>query len=394
MRISITREVGIPDPLKLERYKRAPEMGPRVLFFSGGSALRGVSRELTRYTHNSIHFITPFDSGGSSAVLRQAFNMLAVGDIRNRLMSLADQSVQGNPEIFDLFAYRLPKDKSQDSLCAELDSLARGKHRLVRRIPDPMRKIIRNHFHQFIDSMPTDFDLRGASLGNLMLTSGYLFNRRQMDPVIYIFSKLVQVCGVVRPIVTKNLHLAVRLQDGRVIVGQHRMTGKSTPPISSPVEKIWLTGSLEDERPAHAGIRNKVKERIAEAELICFPIGSFYSSVVANILPEGVGGAVEANRCPKIFVPNPGHDVEALGLSVADQTRLLLDYLAESGAGDPAAALGYVLVDSRGGLYPNGLELERISEMGIRVVDCGFAAREDGAKVDDRLLADILLSLT
>ena len=91
MRLKIIREVDIPDPYRLELYKRVPELGPRILFFTGGSALRKTSRELIKYTHNSIHLITPFDSGGSSAVIREAFAMPAVGDIRNRLMSLADQ---------------------------------------------------------------------------------------------------------------------------------------------------------------------------------------------------------------------------------------------------------------------------------------------------------------
>ena len=42
-----------------------PALGPRLVFFTGGTALRGLSRSLTRYTHNSVHLVTPFDSGGS-----------------------------------------------------------------------------------------------------------------------------------------------------------------------------------------------------------------------------------------------------------------------------------------------------------------------------------------
>lgn len=394
MRISITREVDIPDRLKIERYRRAPELGPRILFFSGGTALRHVSRALIRYTHNSIHFITPFDSGGSSAVLRKAFDMLAVGDIRNRLMSLADQSVKGNPEIFDLFVHRLPKNETQDTLCEELLTMASGKHELVRRIPDPMRKIIRNHFHQFLEAMPPDFDLRGASIGNIVLTAGYLSNRRQMDPVIYIFSKLVQVCGVVRPIVNKNMHLAARLQDGSVIVGQHRMTGKEVAPLASPVEKLWLTGSLDDNAPQEAFIRTKVRERIADAELICYPIGSFYSSVVANILPQGVGKAVAENTCPKVFVPNTGHDPEALGLGVADQVALLRQYLTGSGAPEEADTLGYILVDSRRGEYPGGIDTAALEKLGVTVVDCPLVTDESAPLLDGERLAAMLLSLT
>ena len=68
----ISRSARLPDPLRIARCRRAPELGPRVLFFSGGTALRDTSRKLVGYTHNSIHLITPFDSGGSSAHLRRA----------------------------------------------------------------------------------------------------------------------------------------------------------------------------------------------------------------------------------------------------------------------------------------------------------------------------------
>ena len=394
MRTRITRDVEIPDRVKLERYRRTPELGPRILFFSGGTALRAASKALIRYTHNSIHLITPFDSGGSSAVIRQAFDMPAVGDIRNRLMALADQSVKGNPEIFDLFAHRLPKDRDQARLREELESMAKGRHALVQCIPDPMRKIIRNHFHLFLDAMPPDFDLKGASIGNLVLTAGYLSNRRQMDPVIYIFSKLAQVCGVVRPTLNKDLHLAARLEDGRVVVGQHRLTGKETGPLTSPIKDFWLTASLGSEEPVEPAIRSKIRDRILSADLICYPLGSFYSSVIANLLPKGVGKAVCANPCPKVFVPNTTDDPEAMGLGVADQARVLCETLKRSGAPDGKDGLGFVLIDSKNGNYPGGLDKKKLDRMGLETIDCQLVTREHSPLVDAHRLSEVLLSMT
>jgi len=392
MRLTVSREVEIPDPYKLELYRKAPELGPRILFFSGGSALREASREIIRYTRNSIHLITPFDSGGSSAILRQAFAMPAVGDIRNRLMALADQSVQGNPEIYALFAHRLPKDLGPEELRGEADAMASGAHPLVRCIPDPMRKIIRNHLHQFLEAMPADFDLRGASVGNLVLTAGYLDNRRRMDPVIYIFSKLVQVCGVVRPTINKNLHLAVRLENGRTVVGQHSMTGKETAPLESPIADIWITGSLDSEEPVRPAIRNKVRELIAGADLICYPPGSFFTSVVANLLPQGVGEAVARNPCPKVFAPSTGHDPESHRLSVAAQVRILREKLAESGAA-PGPTLDFVLIDSKNGEYPGGINPQAIRRQGVKIIDCNLVTAESRPRLDARPLCEILVSL-
>jgi len=395
MRIVISREADIPDPLKLERFRRAPEFGPKILFFSGGSALRQTCQELLRFTHNSIHIITPFDSGGSSAVIRKAFHMPAVGDIRNRLMALANQNVHGNPEIFELFATRLPKDQSRAELIEQLKKLCSGRHPLIRRAPDPMRKILRNHFMRFLELMPEDFDLAGASLGNLVLTAGYLDNRRRFDAVIYIFTKLVDARGVVRPVINKDLHLAAELADGRVIVGQHRLTGKEAAPLASPIVKLWLTKNLEDPSPVQAGIRSKIREKIAEAELICYPIGSFYSSVMANLLPSGVGKAVTANACPKVYVPNPEADPEVIGQSVADQVEILRRRLVEDAGGSPAHdAVGYVLVDLKRGRYPTGLDQEALRERNVQVIDCPLISKESAPRIDPALLAGALASLT
>ena len=58
--------------------------------------MRSVSRELKTRTWRSVHIVTPFDSGGSSARLRTALGMPAIGDLRNRLLALADESTAGS----------------------------------------------------------------------------------------------------------------------------------------------------------------------------------------------------------------------------------------------------------------------------------------------------------
>ncbi|WP_027721121.1 GAK system CofD-like protein [Maridesulfovibrio zosterae] len=395
MRIKIEREVKVPDPIKLERYRRTPDLGPKILFFSGGTALKKTSTEITQYTHNTIHIITPFDSGGSSAVIRNKFKMLAVGDIRNRLMALADQSVLGNPAIYKLFAYRLPKDADETELHAEFEQLMSARHPLVKDIPAPMRKIIRNHFIQFADIMD-DFNLRGASIGNIILTAGYMANRKHIDPVIYIFSKLVEVRGIVRPTINKDIHLAAELEDGSFVVGQHLLTGKESSPIDCGIKKLWLAEKLNDSTPCKVEIRHKLAKLIKSAELICYPLGSFYSSVVANLLPTGVGNAIKNNRCPKVFTPNTGSDPELKGHSLTDQINKLLYYLRKD---DPdkieiSDVLNFILVDSVNGIYPGGVDRNEINKLGIQVIDCELISKKSAPYLDASLLSKALLSLT
>jgi hypothetical protein len=39
----VSRKAHLPDAIRIERAKRLPELGPRILFFSGGTALRKLS---------------------------------------------------------------------------------------------------------------------------------------------------------------------------------------------------------------------------------------------------------------------------------------------------------------------------------------------------------------
>ena len=326
-KVEVTKAVRLPDKVKLARYRRAPELGPRLLFLSGGSALRKLSRVLKYATHNSVHLITPFDSGGSSAHLRHAFHMLAVGDLRNRLMALADESALGNIEMYALFAHRFSPDATQAALLEELQTLIDGIHPLTVEIPEPLRLLACQYLQIFYREMPETFDLRGASIGNLILAGGYLAHNRNIDTVIFLFSQLANVRGRVQPIVDVDVHLAALLEDGTEIVGQHLLTGKEFAPPASPVARLRLVDDLEDPKPITAEILPKVKKLIAKAEVICFPIGSFYSSVLANILPRGVGRQIRKVVCPKVYVPNLGVDPEQVGMTLSRSVATLIAYL-------------------------------------------------------------------
>jgi CofD-related protein of GAK system len=392
IKAGVTRERPLPDPSRLGRYLREPELGPRVLFFSGGSALRRTAHELTAYTHNSIHIVTPFDSGGSSAKLRQSFHMPAVGDVRTRLMALADKSIRGNPEIFALFAHRLPKDRSPAELREELERMGMGDHPLIDTIQDPLRKIvIRSHVRDFCEQMGL-FDLRGASIGNLVLASGYLTGYRRLEPVIFLFSKLVKVLGLVRPVVNADLHLAAELENGRIVIGQHRITGKEVPPLPSPIKRLWLTAGLDDPEPVDAVIGGKIRDRILDAELICYPMGSFYTSVVANLLPGGVCRAIAGNPCPKVFVPNTSPDPELMGHDLADQVQVLQAVLTSEGV-ESGDVLDLVLIDSKSGFYPGGVDRRKLHKLGVEILDLPLISPRSSPLIDPKLLVPILLSL-
>ncbi len=386
--VLIRRRIPVPDPARIALCRRAPELGPRILFFSGGTALRETSQHLVEYTHNSIHLITPFDSGGSSAVLRRSFAMPAVGDLRNRLMALADRSLHGYPEIYELFAHRLSKTAPDHELRATLYALADGTHPLIRRIQNPMRRIIRRHLRAFSSRMGQGFDLRGASIGNLILAAGYLEDGRHMDPIVFLYARLIQARGEVRLIANADAHLRARLANGRTVVGQHRLTAKEVPPLESPIEHIDLVDPSG--QAIAVSIRQKIVHLITSADLICYPIGSFYTSVVANLLPQGVAEAIAAAGCPKIYIPNPVPDPETAGLSLSDQIRTLLRYACPPGT-SPTEVLNFVVLDPTATYSGRAEAIDLIRSLHMDVVEFPLLSPEYRANPQN--LCHLLVSL-
>lgn len=390
-RVRITRGVPIPDHRRIDRLARMPELGPRILFFSGGTALGPICRVLKRYTHNSVHLITPFDSGGSSAVLRAAFAMPAVGDLRNRLLALANDDALATRR---LFSHRLAEDGDAAALVSALDAMIGGDHELIAACPQPLDQIIRGHLRAFRERMPPDFDLRGASIGNLLLAGGYLAHNRDLDSVVFTLSKLMGIRGRVRLIVDDDVSLFARTSDGRVIAGQHTITRRDSQDRAALVD-LWLSRSRDRDDPVACTVAPSVHDIITSADLICFPVGSFFTSVLANLLPAGVGRAICEAQCPKVYVPNIGDDSEQRGISVA----AAVDHIARlvrADAGqdvDIEHILNFVLVDAARGNYSIALDVDDIAARGVDVIDRPLVRDDDTARHEPEAFSHMLLSL-
>jgi CofD-related protein of GAK system len=242
--------------------------------------------------------------------------------------------------------------------------------------------------------MPAGFDLRGANIGNLILAGGYLNQDRDIDSVVYLFSKLVEVRGVVRPITDENLHLVAELEDGEVVVGQHRLTGKEEAPPDSPIQRLFLSQGGRDPSPYVLDLREKIRRLIESADLICYPMGSFYSSLLVNLLPRGIGRAVAALDAPKVYVPNTGRDPEQLGLSLAVRIERLLDALREGEEEElpTERLLSHVLVDAAGAGW-QASDLAAVAQLGVRVIDTPLTRRTTAPMIDAERLAQVLVSM-
>lgn len=371
-----------------------PDQEHPLVFFTGGTALKSLSQYLAFRTSGTVHLVTPFDSGGSTAVLRSAFAMPAVGDMRNRLLALADPT-RVTHSLLALCDTRLSKNGNSIELGRSLAALTQEMDPHWKGIETGAGQFLRACLNSFLQAMPADFDLRNASLGNLFMAGDYLSEGRSLYSVLSKFSRLFHIKGVILPIVDENLHLAAVLEDGSTIVGQHLFRH-----LHSPVRRLFLT--VHEPRngvQAHTVCRPLVAtpalKRLRTSSLICYPMGSFYTSVVANLLPEGVGQCVSRQCCPKVFIPNTGEDPELTGLTVLEEVEVLLHTLgADCPEARPSDLLTHVCMDLRNGKYAGYTrQLEDwFSAKGIVLINRDIVL-PDGMHHDPERTGDMLLDL-
>jgi CofD-related protein of GAK system len=312
-------------------------------------------------------------------------------------MALADDTALGHPEIFTLFKYRLPTDQPQEELKSTVKMMQSGKHRMVKSTLEPMRSLICDYLQSFLKAAPDDFDYRGASIGNLILTGGYLNHDRSLDPITFLFSKLVNVRGIVRTITDEDFELKATLSDGSCVVGQHNITAKETEPLNKKIVKLTLAEHQDTpESQASSRIRKQNKRLIKEADLLVFPPGSFYSSLVANLLPKGVGKSALTSAAPRVFIPNLGNDPELFDTDLREQIDALNKAICDDAGrdADHVMSIDIVLTDSalHKGITP--AILDYIEVRGIQLLDIDLRNARSSEHYDEQKLIEALLSLT
>jgi CofD-related protein of GAK system len=369
--------------------------GKKLLFFSGGSALRGFCEPLSAATHHSVHLVTPFDSGGSTATIRQHFALPGVGDLRNRLLALSHNDTNEQEVVARLLSYRLSLSAPQNVLRAHLKLMAEGDDPLVTSLQAQKRKLFCHKIARVLQCLPDDFDLKGACIGNLLFVDSLCVGKDRLQCSIDFFHQMLDIRGIVRPIVESNLHLAAILQDGRTVVGQHLLTAKETPALNSTITKLYLCESEVNPEPVDCYLLKKNREYIEQANMICYPPGSFFTSILANLLPVGVGEAVGKNPNPKVYIPNLGHDPEQLGMTLEDCILTLIRYLRKHADQPlkPSQYISTILLDVNEKYYAGGIPFERLRDMGINVVQRDLVTMRSAPYYNDDLLLKNLLAI-
>jgi uncharacterized cofD-like protein len=288
-----------------------------ILMFGGGSGTRELTVALRRAGFSTTRIVPAWDSGGSSRALRDALGMLAVGDIRQALMTTAhaEGRVGG---VVRFFNARLSEAGTADTLRAEFDFHADGAHPLLGTMPADIRSTILNCLRAFRERIPADFDFRRGSIGNFVLSGAFFLLDRDIDAAIGLFRRLCGIEGHVWPSTTENrVELAALLRDGRRIHGQDRITALPAEAARVGIERVELCIGTEPGRlpPNPAAI-----DAVARADALLFGPGSFFTSTLPHLLVDGITEAIAARpaRVPKILVGNLLECPETTGRTLAE----------------------------------------------------------------------------
>lgn len=351
-----------------------------LCFLSGGTALRETVGALADAGVRTGHVLSPFDSGGSSGALRTAFGVPAIGDVRNRLLSLSRGPHRA--AVLATLGRRLPGGIGPDEARSELRALVDTARAGGSGLPDAIATPLADALTAFLALRPrTDGRLHfdRASIGNLVLVGEHLGLGVPLDDTIARWADRLGVDAALTLCATADAHLAATLPNGERLVGQASFTAKrceENRPGVTEVEVCDATGAAL-EVPAHPA----ALALFERAERICLPIGSLWSSVLAHLLPRGMGRALLASRARRIYVPNPGWDAEQGTLAVADVVERIAA-LCGRDAGAPVAPGDCIdtVVLAEEGAYPSGVDEARLYGYGLEIVRAplGTARRLDG----------------
>lgn len=241
--------------------------GPNIVAIGGGTGLSTMLRGLKKHTSNLTAIVTMADDGGGSGVLRTDLGMPPPGDVRNCLQALAN----AEPIMEQLINYRFPEGT-----------------------------------------------LAGQSFGNLFLAA-LMGITGSFDEAVVQMSQVLAITGRVLPVTSDNIQLLAEFENGTQVVGESRICDFKKAQ-DCRISQIRLI-------PEHPKVNPLALEAIAKADLILLGPGSLYTSVIPNLLVDGITDAIAAAPALRAYVCNVmTQDGETEGYTAADHLRALLSH--------------------------------------------------------------------
>src|SRR5438270_2153295 len=260
--------------------EKASGRGLRVMAIGGGTGLSALLKGLKHFVSLPVErssatpvepviselcaVVTVSDDGGSSGRLRKELNMLPPGDIRNCIVALS----QDEALLSRLFQHRFVKGSG----------------------------------------------LEGHSFGNLFLAALTSITG-DFAEAVRLSSEILTTRGHIFPATTSSIELEALMQDGSRVRGETKITASK-----ERIKELVLV-------PADVEPMPQTLDAIANADLITIGPGSLFTSLIPNLLVQGISQAIVNSSAVKVYVCNLMTQAnESLGLTAADHIRALYDH--------------------------------------------------------------------
>jgi uncharacterized cofD-like protein len=312
------------------RY-RYQARGPRIVAIGGGTGLPVLLRGLKEHTSNLTAIVTVGDDGGSSGRLRRELGVLPPGDVRNCIAALAE----AEPLMTRLFQYRFNEGSG----------------------------------------------LEGHSFGNLFIVamSGITGN---FEEAVRETSRVLAVRGLILPSSLSHVTLHARTEDQEMISGESSITSHG-----KRIQEIFL-------QPANVQANPEAIRAILEADMVVCGPGSLLTSVLPNLLVDGIRQAMAISQATKVYVCNVAtQHGETDGFAVSDHFETLVKHVGPG-------LFDYVLAnDNVGGPLPESAEksipvaVDSATVDGARVVTADVISERNRYYHDSDKLAAAIMRL-
>lgn len=312
--------------------------GPAIVAIGGGHGLSTILRGLKLYTENLTAIVTVADDGGGSGVLREDLHMPPPGDIRNCMEALADTESM-------------------------------------------MQRLLSYRF--------TTGRLAGQAFGNLLLAALNGISD-SFDQAVGHMSDVLAITGKILPVTNADVALEATFANGTSVRGESRIFAFKKAQ-NCRIREVRLLPELPPALPA-------ALEAIRQADVILLGPGSLYTSVIPNLLVDGISDAIRNSGAMKIYVCNiMTQDGETEGMTASDHIAALLKH---GGAGlvdlclcnsEPVSRR---LLErySREDAEPMVVDQSEIERQGVKVITCPLLdsqldyARHSGVKVAEAVV--------
>ncbi|OGG80005.1 hypothetical protein A3A39_01235 [Candidatus Kaiserbacteria bacterium RIFCSPLOWO2_01_FULL_54_13] len=313
----------------------------KVVTIGGGTGSYVVLRGLKEFPLDITAVVSMFDSGGSSGVLRDEFGVLPPGDVRRCLVALSD-----------------------------------GKR----------AEILRELFNFRFENGGT---LKGHSFGNLLLVALSSIYKGEIEGIRKA-SELLDIKGTVLPVSLDKAELHAVLEDGTEIVGE---TNIDIPKHDGAVriQKVFLNPP--------ASLFEETGRAVKDADLVVIGPGDPYTSIIPNLLVEGMQEALRESKGKKIAITNlMSKWGETHGFAASDMVRELLSYsgipkfdyiICNTGEMDPEL----VAVYAKENKHPIHLD-DKLKEYASEVITGNFFSEADIARHDSEKIAGVIAKLS